>query len=106
MSRIAPAKADLAVLQAQQTVIGDGDAVRVVAEILEHVFRSAERPLGIDNPLVPMALPDHPAKARGAARFRNCPGKRSSPAANAASSAARNLPRNALAMAFTGRNQS
>ena len=39
-------------LQGDQSVVGDGDAVGVAAEIAQRVFRSAEGRLGIDDPIV------------------------------------------------------
>jgi hypothetical protein len=41
MSRIAPAKADLLVGDRDQPVVGDGDAMSVVAQVLENLFGSA-----------------------------------------------------------------
>jgi len=47
-----PAKGDFAVLHADETVVGNGDAVCVAGQIVQHVFRSAERLPHIDHPLV------------------------------------------------------
>jgi hypothetical protein len=47
---ILPAEADAAVLDFQQAVVGDGDAVGVATEILDDLCRAAEGGLGIDNP--------------------------------------------------------
>ena len=38
VSRVPPAKADLAVGQRDQSMVGDGDAMGVTAEILEHIL--------------------------------------------------------------------
>lgn len=47
---IFPLKSDVAVLQAQDALIGDGDAVGVAANVLQHLNRAAEGWLGIDDP--------------------------------------------------------
>jgi len=48
---VGPRKGDLAVLEGQQTLVADGDAVRIAAEILQHMIRSPEGWLGINNPV-------------------------------------------------------
>ena len=39
-------------VEGQQVVIGNGDAMGVAAQVAEHLGRSAERWLGIDDPLL------------------------------------------------------
>ena len=51
VNRVTPAKGDLAVGQRNQAMVGDGDAVRVAAEILEHVVGTAEGWFGVDDPI-------------------------------------------------------
>ena len=51
MPRVPPAEAHLAVVEAQQPSVGDGDAMRVSGQILQYMFRSTERRLGVDHPL-------------------------------------------------------
>src|SRR5579859_1714255 len=48
---ILPAEADLAVIQRHKAVVGDGDAMRIAADIVENLSWPGERPLGIDHPL-------------------------------------------------------
>src|SRR5258705_4941717 len=48
---IAPAEGDLAVRQCDQAMVGDGDAVRVAAEILEHVVGTSKGWFGVDDPV-------------------------------------------------------
>ncbi len=55
MGRIAPAKAPRPVLQFNQSVVGDGDTVRVIAQVPENVLRAAEWSFGVDHPLVAAA---------------------------------------------------
>ena len=47
---ILPAKADTTVLAGEEPAVGDGDAMGVAAEIVEHLLRSAEWAFGIDDP--------------------------------------------------------
>jgi hypothetical protein len=56
MGGVSPTEADFAVCQSDQPVIGNGDAVRIVAEVFEDVFGAAEGPFGVNHPLVPAAL--------------------------------------------------
>lgn len=43
MAAVFPAECDLTIHHAEQTVAGDRNAMRVAAEILEHLLRAAER---------------------------------------------------------------
>ena len=52
MRGIAPAKGDVAVGESNQSAVGDSDTMSVCAEITQHMFRSAEGPLGVDDPVV------------------------------------------------------
>ena len=47
---VAPAKAHLAVNEIEKSAVGDGDAVSIASQILQHMLGSAEGRLGIDNP--------------------------------------------------------
>src|SRR3954467_14991269 len=47
---ILPAEADATILAREQTAVGDGDPVRVAAEIVENLPGPAERSSGIDDP--------------------------------------------------------
>jgi len=49
---ISPAKGDVAIGEGDQPGVGDGDAMGVGAEIAQHMFRSAEGRLGVDDPVV------------------------------------------------------
>ena len=49
--RVSPVKADAVVRQAQQPAIGDGDAMGIARQILEHVLGTAKGRLGIDDPI-------------------------------------------------------
>src|SRR5207302_1342767 len=47
---ILPAEADPALGKTDQAAVGDGDAMGIAAEIIEHLLGSAERSLGVDDP--------------------------------------------------------
>jgi len=49
---VAPAVGHVVVGERDQSAVGDGDAMSVVAEIAQYMFRAAERPLGVDDPVV------------------------------------------------------
>jgi hypothetical protein len=49
-ANIFPLKRDLPVFEREQTLIGESDAMRVAAEIFEHLLRAAEGWFGVDNP--------------------------------------------------------
>ena len=50
--RISPAEADAAILQAQQSSVGNGDTMGVSSQIPQNLFWPAERRLGIDDPFL------------------------------------------------------
>ena len=50
LASVAEGKAHLPVMHSDDTVGGDGHTVGVAPEIVEHLLRSCQRPLGIDNP--------------------------------------------------------
>jgi hypothetical protein len=49
---ILPAKRNPAVIDIEQAIVGDGDAVRVPCDILEDFFRSSEGWLGVNHPVL------------------------------------------------------
>ncbi len=51
VSRVAPTKGDLAIGQRDQSMIGDGHAMSVAAEILEYILGAAEGWFGVDDPV-------------------------------------------------------
>ena len=57
MSRVAPAKGDLAIGERDQAVVGDGDAMGVAAQILEHVLGASEGGLAVDHPVLSVEWP-------------------------------------------------
>jgi hypothetical protein len=49
---ILPAESHLVVLEGDEAVVGDGDAMSVAGEIAENVMGAAERRLGVDDPVL------------------------------------------------------
>src|ERR1035437_3924605 len=49
---VAPTEGDVARGESDQSAVGDSDAMSVGAEIAQHMFRSSEGPLGVDDPIV------------------------------------------------------
>ena len=49
---VSPAEGDVALGESDQPGVRDGDAMCVGAEIAQHMFRSSEGPLGVDDPIV------------------------------------------------------
>ncbi len=58
MCRIAPAERDSSIHERDKPVIRDGDSVRITAEIPQDVLGSAEWPLAVDHPILPVGLPN------------------------------------------------
>src|ERR1700730_1500570 len=46
-----PAKRDSIILERHQSMVGDGDAVRIAGEIVQNMFRTSEGWLGVDHPV-------------------------------------------------------
>ena len=46
-----PAKRDSIILESHQSMVGDGDAVRIAGEIVQNMFRTSEGWLGVDHPV-------------------------------------------------------
>src|SRR6267154_554135 len=49
---VLPAEGDSVLLEGDKTMVGDGDAVSVASQVMENMLCSAERWLGIDDPLL------------------------------------------------------
>ena len=91
---IAPAEGDVAIGESDQPGVRDSDAMGVGAEIAQHMFRSAEGRLGVDDPVVAEQHPQPCERRRAvAASGSRLPWNWSSPRWNALRSPATNLPR-------------
>jgi len=54
VSVIPPTKRDVVAVECEQSMIGDGDAMGITAEITQYVLGAVEGRFGVDDPLVPM----------------------------------------------------
>jgi hypothetical protein len=57
MDVILPAKGDVFTVKSQESVIGDGDPMRISAEVAEHLHRTAESRLGVHYPILSVQPP-------------------------------------------------
>ena len=62
---ILPAERDLAVLESNESVVGDGNAMRILSEVMQYVFGSAEGPFCVHDPVLPKELPQETAERLG-----------------------------------------
>ena len=58
-----PAKRDSIILERNQSMVGDGDAVRIASEIVQDMLGTAEGWLGIDDPVLAKELSERFSKA-------------------------------------------
>jgi hypothetical protein len=65
MSVVLPAKGDAIVVESDETMVGDGDAVSVASQVVENMFCPAERRLGVDDSLLTEELMDETVEAIG-----------------------------------------
>src|SRR5271169_1718742 len=75
VSRVPPAKGDLAVGQRDQSMVGDGDAMGVTAEIVEHILAAPEGWLGVDYPVFAKQRSQPGGEEFGLREPRQIPGK-------------------------------
>lgn len=64
MLAVAVGKADLPIADIDETVIGDGHAMRVAPEIFNDVLRTLERALGVDDPVLRVEVIEPLGEAR------------------------------------------
>ena len=57
MTIILPPKTDLIVVDIEQAVVGDGDAVGIAAHVIQNLLRSSKRRFGVYHPI---SVPDEP----------------------------------------------
>lgn len=65
MSGVSPSECHLVVQKRNETVIGDGNAMRVGAEVTKHLLGSAERRFAVDYPAEPVKLTDQTPEQPG-----------------------------------------
>ena len=76
VSVVLPAEGDLAVGNGHETVIGDGHAVRIAGQVMEHMFRPAERSFGVDHPILTKQRPEKSMKRLLSGKWLEATGKR------------------------------
>src|SRR5271157_6324449 len=52
MGGVSPLEGDIALGESDQPAVGDGDAMGVGAQIAQHMIRSSEGALGVDDPVM------------------------------------------------------
>ena len=57
MSRITPAKSDLAIGERDQAMVGDGHAMGVAAQVLQHIFGTTKGTFQVHHPVLPIQWP-------------------------------------------------
>ncbi len=57
-----PAKRDSIILESNEPVVGDGDAMGIARQIVQNMFRTSEGRLGVDNPVLMEKLSQKAAK--------------------------------------------
>lgn len=62
---VAPAKAHLSVFEAEQPSVGDGDAMGISSQIFQHMSRSAEGRLRVDDPVFSAQASEQRVKGAG-----------------------------------------
>jgi hypothetical protein len=69
MRGVTPSERDLPIGKRDKSVIGDGHAVRITAEVAQNVFGSAEWPFAVDDPLLPECLSNQFREHLGSAEW-------------------------------------
>jgi len=82
VSGVAPTKGDLAVVEGNQSVVGDGYAVSIAAEVLEHILRTTERWFGVDDPMLSKQWPEPRGEGLRLSEWRQIAGKVQLPSLN------------------------
>ena len=75
MSGVAPTKGDRAVVERNQSVVGDGYAVGIAAEVVEHILWTTERWFGVDDPMLSKQWPEPRGKDLRLSKWRQIAGK-------------------------------
>jgi hypothetical protein len=64
-----PLEVDPAVFDVDKTVVGDGHAMSVTANLVEYLLRSGKRTLGVNHPFGALCLGDLPGESAGCAKW-------------------------------------
>src|SRR5215470_1057596 len=75
VSGVAPTKGHLAVVERNQSVVGDGYAVGITAEVVEHILRTTEGWFGVDDPMFSKQWPAPRGEGLRLSEWRQIAGK-------------------------------
>ena len=95
----------MAVRELHQTVIAQGDPVRVPGQVFEHLFRPAKGLLGRDDPVLLVQRPYRGRPRRRVRQRQGAPSKLELASLVGGAKAARYLPRKTRPSTRTGKNQ-
>jgi hypothetical protein len=73
--KVASTKGDLAVVEGNQSVVGDGYAVSIAAEVVKHILRTTERWFGVDDPMFSKQWPEPRGEGLRLSEWRQIAGK-------------------------------
>jgi len=59
---VSPAERDTIVFESHEAMVGDGDAVGVAGQVVEHMLGAAEGRLGVNDPVLLTELPEEVAE--------------------------------------------
>ena len=69
MGIVSPAEGDVIVFKGYEPMVGDGHAMGVACQIVEHMFGATERWLGVDDPVLTEQLPKETEEAAGSGQI-------------------------------------
>ena len=105
MSVVLPAEGDAIVVEGDETMVGDGNAVSVASQVVEDMFCPAERRLGVDDPVLTEELMEETAEAIRLSEALSEPWNWSLSWSKSSSSPSANLPRKTRLSTRTGRKK-
>ena len=65
VSIVSPAERDVLVLEGHEALVGDGHAMGIAGQVVEHMVGAAKGWLGVDHPVLPEQLPEEVGEAAG-----------------------------------------
>ena len=83
-------------------MVGYGDAMRIASQIMQHVFRSAEGRLGIDDPVLPIEPAQEDGEALLVVKWHALAEEAQLIAGKEATQSGTNLPRKTRLSTLTG----
>ena len=75
VSGVAPTKGDLVVVECDQSMIRDGYAVSITAEVVEHILGTTEGWFGVDDPMFSKQRPEPRGEGLRLSEWRQIAGK-------------------------------